>query len=135
MAPKSPSLWDGRDSSQWLGFKDVNGLKVDGFGTIDGGGKAWWDQSCRYHPQLVHIYLINYLASPTQARAPVYTCVYTSMSIHIYIYTHGYATKTCFFHFMTYYTCRLILLVFNLNFICLFILATFRQNARNWRPL
>ncbi|KAK4415520.1 putative polygalacturonase [Sesamum alatum] len=52
MAPKSPSLWDGKDASQWLGFKDVSGLNVDGLGTIDGQGKAWWDQSCRYHPQL-----------------------------------------------------------------------------------
>ncbi|KAL0315637.1 UNVERIFIED_CONTAM: Polygalacturonase QRT2 [Sesamum radiatum] len=52
MAPESPSSWDGGDASQWLGFKNVNGLKVDGFGLIDGQGKAWWDQSCRYHPQL-----------------------------------------------------------------------------------
>ncbi|KAL0427040.1 UNVERIFIED_CONTAM: Polygalacturonase QRT2 [Sesamum latifolium] len=52
MAPGSPSSWDGGDASQWLGFKNVNGLKVDGFGLIDGQGKAWWDQSCRYHPQL-----------------------------------------------------------------------------------
>ncbi|XP_011093565.1 probable polygalacturonase At1g80170 [Sesamum indicum] len=54
MAPKSPSLWDGKDASQWLGFKDVSGLNVDGFGSIDGQGKAWWDQSCRYHPQLIN---------------------------------------------------------------------------------
>ncbi|KAK4397039.1 putative polygalacturonase [Sesamum angolense] len=54
VAPKSPSLWDGKDASQWLGFKDVSGLNVDGFGSIDGQGKAWWDQSCRYHPQLIN---------------------------------------------------------------------------------
>ncbi|XP_020549329.1 polygalacturonase QRT2-like isoform X2 [Sesamum indicum] len=54
MAPESPSSWDGGDASQWLGFKNVNGLKVDGFGfgLIDGQGKGWWDQSCRYHPRL-----------------------------------------------------------------------------------
>ncbi|KAI3446948.1 hypothetical protein Pfo_003613 [Paulownia fortunei] len=32
IAPESPSMWDGRDASQWLGFKDINGLNVDGFG-------------------------------------------------------------------------------------------------------
>ncbi|KAG8376001.1 hypothetical protein BUALT_Bualt09G0017600 [Buddleja alternifolia] len=52
VAPKSPSLWNERDASEWLGFKDVNGLIVDGFGTVDGQGNGWWDQSCRYHPQL-----------------------------------------------------------------------------------
>ncbi|PIN02809.1 Polygalacturonase [Handroanthus impetiginosus] len=52
MAPKSPSSWDLRDPSRWLVFKDVNGLNVFGFGTIDGRGRAWWDQSCKYHPQL-----------------------------------------------------------------------------------
>ncbi|KAL3839833.1 hypothetical protein ACJIZ3_024424 [Penstemon smallii] len=52
MAPNSASLWDEKDSSQWLGFRNVNGLNVDGFGTVDGKGQSWWDQSCKYHPQL-----------------------------------------------------------------------------------
>ncbi|KAG8367391.1 hypothetical protein BUALT_Bualt16G0067100 [Buddleja alternifolia] len=52
MAPESAGEWDGRDASEWLGFKNVNGLHVDGFGLVDGQGKAWWDQSCKYHPQL-----------------------------------------------------------------------------------
>ncbi|CAI9782486.1 unnamed protein product [Fraxinus pennsylvanica] len=51
IAPSSPIVWNGRDASQWLAFDNVNGLNVDGFGTIDGQGKGWWDQSCRYHPQ------------------------------------------------------------------------------------
>ncbi|GFP98316.1 polygalacturonase qrt2 [Phtheirospermum japonicum] len=58
IAPKTPGLWDGRDASQWLGFMDINGLLVDGFGYVDGRGKSWWDQSCRYHPQLVHIHIL-----------------------------------------------------------------------------
>ncbi|XP_051131226.1 polygalacturonase ADPG1-like [Andrographis paniculata] len=54
IAPDRPGFWDGKDASQWLGFEGVKGLKVDGFGngTIDGRGKAWWDQSCRYNPHL-----------------------------------------------------------------------------------
>nr|GLL20457.1 polygalacturonase QRT2-like [Ipomoea trifida] len=51
-APSSPESWDGRDASQWLAFRGVNGLKVEGGGIIDGQGKKWWDQSCRYHPDL-----------------------------------------------------------------------------------
>ncbi|XP_059654744.1 polygalacturonase ADPG1-like [Cornus florida] len=52
VAPSSPSVWKGRDASQWLGFSGVSGLNVYGSGTIDGQGKGWWDQSCRYHPDL-----------------------------------------------------------------------------------
>ncbi|KAK4481190.1 hypothetical protein RD792_012071, partial [Penstemon davidsonii] len=52
MAPNSASLWDEKDSSQWLVFRNMNGLNVDGFGTVDGRGQSWWDQSCKYHPQL-----------------------------------------------------------------------------------
>ncbi|GER34919.1 pectin lyase-like superfamily protein [Striga asiatica] len=54
VAPDSPSLWDGMDASQWLGFTDINGLRLDGFGYIDGQGQSWWDQSCKYHPELRH---------------------------------------------------------------------------------
>ncbi|KAH0735819.1 hypothetical protein KY285_011526 [Solanum tuberosum] len=52
VSPSSPSVWTGQDSSQWLSFRNVSGLVVDGSGTIDGQGKGWWDQSCRYHPAM-----------------------------------------------------------------------------------
>ncbi|KAG5569536.1 hypothetical protein H5410_059302 [Solanum commersonii] len=52
VSPSSPSVWTGQDSSQWLAFRNVSGLMVDGSGTIDGQGKGWWDQSCRYHPEM-----------------------------------------------------------------------------------
>ncbi|XP_057768178.1 probable polygalacturonase At1g80170 isoform X2 [Salvia miltiorrhiza] len=54
IAPESPRSWDERDASVWLAFKDMNGLKIDGYGygVIDGQGKSWWDQSCKYHPHL-----------------------------------------------------------------------------------
>lgn len=54
MAPKSPAAWKELDPGQWLAFHGVNGLKVAGPGTINGRGQGWWDQSCRYHPKLVH---------------------------------------------------------------------------------
>lgn len=53
VAPESPGVWDGKDASKWLAFVNVNGVKVDGYGVVDGRGKAWWDQSCKYHPHLV----------------------------------------------------------------------------------
>ncbi|RAL44220.1 hypothetical protein DM860_016466 [Cuscuta australis] len=52
VAPKSPSIWAERDESQWIAFQDIIGLQVYGPGKIDGNGKAWWDQSCRDHPNL-----------------------------------------------------------------------------------
>ncbi|KAI3801855.1 hypothetical protein L1987_29972 [Smallanthus sonchifolius] len=50
ISPGSPETWNGRDSSQWIAFKNVTGLNVYGSGLIDGQGMQWWDQSCRYHP-------------------------------------------------------------------------------------
>ncbi|CAK9147123.1 unnamed protein product [Ilex paraguariensis] len=52
IAPNSPSVWEKHDASQWLAFSGVTGLIVDGMGMIDGQGKGWWDQSCKYHPDL-----------------------------------------------------------------------------------
>ncbi|KAL3532336.1 hypothetical protein ACH5RR_005857 [Cinchona calisaya] len=52
VAPSSPGFWFGIDTSQWLVFRGIRGLKVDGFGSIDGQGKGWWDQSCKLHPEL-----------------------------------------------------------------------------------
>lgn len=56
IAPESPSSWDERDASQWMAFTNIDGLNIDGYGygVVDGRGKTWWDQSCRYHPLLVH---------------------------------------------------------------------------------
>ncbi|XP_076959502.1 polygalacturonase QRT2-like isoform X2 [Bidens hawaiensis] len=51
IASGSPKTWTGLDSSQWIVFKDVTGLNVFGSGLIDGQGRHWWDQSCRYHPK------------------------------------------------------------------------------------
>lgn len=67
IAPESPSSWNEKDASVWLAFTNINGLNLDGYGVVDGRGKAWWDQSCRYHPHLVpfyeyiHIYHYNFL--------------------------------------------------------------------------
>ncbi|KAI4379463.1 hypothetical protein MLD38_005758 [Melastoma candidum] len=52
VAPASPLYWEGLDPSSWIVFRAVNRLHVTGTGLINGGGTGWWDQSCRYHPEL-----------------------------------------------------------------------------------
>ncbi|MCL7050018.1 hypothetical protein MKW94_015666, partial [Papaver nudicaule] len=36
------SSWDG-DKDYWIQFSDVNGLSINGSGSIDGQGSDWWD--------------------------------------------------------------------------------------------
>ncbi|XP_019192589.1 PREDICTED: probable polygalacturonase At1g80170 [Ipomoea nil] len=52
IAPSSLGTWKGRDASEWVVFRDVKGLTIDGSGTIDGQGKAWWDHSCAHQSYL-----------------------------------------------------------------------------------
>ncbi|PIA42467.1 hypothetical protein AQUCO_02000129v1 [Aquilegia coerulea] len=46
MSPK-PAAWKGIDSTQWLAFRRVSSLTVDGYGTINGQGSSWWSLSCK----------------------------------------------------------------------------------------
>ncbi|ERN00327.1 hypothetical protein AMTR_s00104p00016370, partial [Amborella trichopoda] len=41
LAPSSISSW-GNDKEHWIHFKCVDGLSIQGSGTIDGQGHAWW---------------------------------------------------------------------------------------------
>ncbi|CAA6653625.1 unnamed protein product [Spirodela intermedia] len=41
------SDWDGADRRLWMLFKEVDGLRVEGGGTIDGNGQVWWKVSCK----------------------------------------------------------------------------------------
>ncbi|CAN6456373.1 unnamed protein product [Victoria cruziana] len=43
VAPPSPSSWAGQSTGHWLSFYRVQNLIIDGTGTIDGQGSAWWD--------------------------------------------------------------------------------------------
>ncbi|XP_065854744.1 probable polygalacturonase At3g15720 [Euphorbia lathyris] len=50
VAPNNINAWDD-DTDKWIQFKEVNGLLIDGRGTIDGQGEIWWklchnSQSC-----------------------------------------------------------------------------------------
>ncbi|CAI9267757.1 unnamed protein product [Lactuca saligna] len=45
IAPENPSSWGSCETGAWLLFSDVNNLIIDGGGTIDGRGNAWWIKS------------------------------------------------------------------------------------------
>lgn len=52
-APKDPQEWKQfNDTTKLIEFESVTGLNISGGGLIDGGGRGWWDISCRYHPKL-----------------------------------------------------------------------------------
>ncbi|XP_057981147.1 probable polygalacturonase At3g15720 [Malania oleifera] len=42
VAPAAPGDWDGCVDGSWLSFSGVEGLTIDGSGTIDGQGSLWW---------------------------------------------------------------------------------------------
>ncbi|CAA6653635.1 unnamed protein product [Spirodela intermedia] len=44
------SDWDGADRRLWMLFDKVDGLRVEGGGTIDGNGQVWWKVSCKVDP-------------------------------------------------------------------------------------
>ncbi|KAJ0687635.1 putative endo-polygalacturonase [Helianthus annuus] len=66
IAPQNPSSWNGCETGAWLLFYKVNGLFIDGGGTINGRGDAWWTKSSTYVRSIVLLYLTcSYLNSKT----------------------------------------------------------------------
>lgn len=47
IAPADPRVWDGLNRRQWLRFKEVDDLTVEGGGTFYGSGEQWWAESCK----------------------------------------------------------------------------------------
>lgn len=47
IAPADPRVWDGLNRRQWLRFKEVDDLTVEGGGTFYGSGQQWWAESCK----------------------------------------------------------------------------------------
>ncbi|XP_043817328.1 polygalacturonase ADPG1-like [Manihot esculenta] len=52
IAPDDTNAWKGLEFGDWLVFKYVDGLIVNGAsrGLLDGRGKGWWDISCKNNP-------------------------------------------------------------------------------------
>lgn len=56
MTPDGPESWLKNNSRrQWLVFYRVNGMSLEGSGTIDGRGQKWWDLPCKPHKVLIYI--------------------------------------------------------------------------------
>lgn len=55
IAPDDTNAWKGLEFGDWLVFKYVDGLIVNGAsrGLLDGRGKGWWDISCKNNPDKV----------------------------------------------------------------------------------
>ncbi|KAL5068979.1 hypothetical protein RYX36_019866 [Vicia faba] len=50
MTPDGPESWPKNNSRrQWLVFYRINGMSLEGSGTIDGRGQKWWDLPCKPH--------------------------------------------------------------------------------------
>ncbi|KAE8706319.1 hypothetical protein F3Y22_tig00110402pilonHSYRG00149 [Hibiscus syriacus] len=48
IAPSEPSAWERkRNCHHWIGFKNFDGLFIQGSGTINGHGSKWWKLSCK----------------------------------------------------------------------------------------
>ncbi|CAA6675256.1 unnamed protein product [Spirodela intermedia] len=56
------SDWDGADRRLWMLFDKVDGLRVEGGGTIDGNGQVWWKVSCKVDSAQVATLLLSPLA-------------------------------------------------------------------------
>ncbi|CAL5369954.1 unnamed protein product [Camellia sinensis] len=55
-APSHPSKWKcgGSNCRQWIGFVEINGLYIYGFGTINAQGTKWWGSSNVNHNEKYH---------------------------------------------------------------------------------
>ncbi|KAG7618144.1 Pectin lyase fold/virulence factor [Arabidopsis thaliana x Arabidopsis arenosa] len=40
--PRKPIYWKNKENRSWLGFKDVEGLVINGSGVLNPHGEAWW---------------------------------------------------------------------------------------------
>ncbi|KAJ8435749.1 hypothetical protein Cgig2_003171 [Carnegiea gigantea] len=50
MPPDGPDCWPKSDSKkQWLVFYRLDGMTLNGTGTIEGNGQKWWDLPCKPH--------------------------------------------------------------------------------------
>ncbi|WCJ28477.1 Pectin lyase-like superfamily protein [Euphorbia peplus] len=58
VAPSNINAWNGGDKKKWIQFDGVNGLIVDGRGTIDGQGENWW-KHCQESPSCLRPTALN----------------------------------------------------------------------------
>ncbi|KAJ4826567.1 hypothetical protein Tsubulata_008516, partial [Turnera subulata] len=61
IAPSTISGWGSCKSDYWLCFRGINGLSLDGSGSIDGQGSAWWGQEACNRPRALQFNKCNAL--------------------------------------------------------------------------
>lgn len=42
-----------KDPTEWLKFENLENLRVEGGGYINGNGETWWQKSCKRNPKFV----------------------------------------------------------------------------------
>ncbi|KAG0452257.1 hypothetical protein HPP92_026036 [Vanilla planifolia] len=47
VAPEEPDHWDPKNPRVWLVFSNLQGIRIQGGGVIDGSGSKWWASSCK----------------------------------------------------------------------------------------
>ncbi|XP_020585767.1 probable polygalacturonase At1g80170 isoform X2 [Phalaenopsis equestris] len=47
VAPEEPRNWDPKNPRVWLVFSNLEGVRIQGGGIIDGSGSKWWASSCK----------------------------------------------------------------------------------------
>jgi len=55
VASPDRSDWSDEDRRHWIVFRGVDGLTVNGGGTIGGNGETWWTHSCKTNKALVSV--------------------------------------------------------------------------------
>ncbi|KAG8492434.1 hypothetical protein CXB51_009707 [Gossypium anomalum] len=58
IAPTKPSAWECKTNCHhWIGFKNFDGLHIQGSGTINGQGDNWWKLSCKDNQKVI-VYIV-----------------------------------------------------------------------------
>jgi len=77
--PRKPIYWKNKENRSWLGFKDVEGLVINGSGVLNPHGEAWWKSvSLSKRPTVSH--------SQHNPFSISFTFLYESTQMNLFVY-------------------------------------------------
>lgn len=76
VAPDSKS-WKQCGSQCWLSLYDVQGLSIDGSGTIDGNGRGWWNQ-------VIYLSTFSFIRSDSWVDSSLILIIWANNSVYHY---------------------------------------------------
>lgn len=76
VAPDSKS-WKQCESQCWLSLYDVQGLSIDGSGTIDGNGHGWWNQ-------VIYLSAFSFIRSDSRVDSSLILIISANYSVYHY---------------------------------------------------